>query len=55
MIVASIFPAALKLANITPVFKKASKNSRKNYRPVGILRNVSKIYECLLFNEINDV
>ena len=54
MIVTSVFPAALKLANITPVSKKASENSKENYRFVSILPNVSKIFERLLFRQIND-
>ena len=54
MIVTSVFPSALILANITPVFKKASKNSKENYSPVSILPNVSKVYEPLLFRRIND-
>ena len=45
----SIFSVALKLANITLIFKKASKNSTENCRPESILPNVSKIYEPLLF------
>ena len=45
MIDSSTFPASLKLSHITPVFKKGSKNSTKNYRPVSILPNISKIYK----------
>ena len=33
----SEFPSILKLANITPVFKKGDRNSKENYRPVSIL------------------
>ena len=33
----SIFPAALKLAYIIPIFKKVSKNLKENFRPVSIL------------------
>ena len=54
MIVTSVFPSALILANITPVFKKASKNSKENYSPASILPDVLKIYERLLFRRIND-
>ena len=53
MVVTSIFLAALKLANNTHVFKKASKISKENYRPEGVLPNVSKINERLLFKQIN--
>ena len=31
------FPNCLKLANITPVFKKGARTSKNNYRPVSIL------------------
>ena len=49
MTIVFIFPTSLKLANITPVYKKGSKNSKEIYRPVSILPDISKIYErCLL-------
>ena len=35
------FPSCLKQADITLVFKKGSRNSKDNYRPVSILPNVS--------------
>ena len=50
----SIFPTSLELANITPVYKKGSKNSKENYRPVIILPNISKIYERCLFKPISN-
>ena len=37
-----IFPTSLKLADITPVYKKGSKNSKEIYWPVSILPNISK-------------
>ena len=40
MIDVHIFPASLKLANTTPIFKKGPKNSKENYRPVSILLNI---------------
>ena len=54
MIDSSTFPASLKLAHITPVFKKGSKNSKKNYRPVSILPNISKIYERCMFKQMSN-
>ena len=52
MIDSSTFPAPLKLAHITPVFKKGSKNSKENYRPVSILPNISKIYEKCMYKQM---
>ena len=48
----SIFPSDLKLADETPVFKKKSKNSKDNYRPVSILSSISKIYERCIYDQI---
>ena len=45
----STFPAALKLAHITPAFKKGSKNSKENYRLISILPNISKVYERCMY------
>ena len=48
IILTSLFPEQLKFADIKPVFKKDSQNDKRNYRPVSILSNISKIYERLL-------
>ena len=39
------FPNNLKLADVTPVFKKEDASLLKNYRPVSVLPVVSKTYE----------
>ena len=39
----SIFPSGLKLADVTQGYKKESKNSKDNYKPVSILSNFSKV------------
>ena len=44
----SKFSTCLKLANITPVFKKGACTSKNNYRPVSVLPVFSKIFERLL-------
>ena len=54
MVDSSTFPAALKLANITPAFKKGSKNSKENYKPISILPNISKIYERCMCKQMSD-
>ena len=48
----SIFPSDLKVVDVTPAFKKKSKASKDNYRPISILRNISKIYERCLYNQM---
>ena len=39
------FPEKLKLARITPVFKKVSRFDKDNYRPISVLSNFSKLFE----------
>ena len=48
------FPSCLKQVDMTPVFKKGSRNSKDDYRPVSILPNVSKIFEKPLFKQMSD-
>ena len=47
------FPGNLKLADITPVFKKKDSLNKKNYRPVSVLPSISKIFEKLMQKQIN--
>ena len=42
------FPSQLKLADITPLFKKLDNVSKENYRPVSLLPLVSKIFERVM-------
>ena len=49
-----IFPNSLKIAKVFPVFKKGDSTSLTNYRPISILSQISKIFEKMLFNKIND-
>ena len=37
-----------------PVFKKDSRTDKKNYRPISILPNVSKIYERCLNKQLEE-
>ena len=48
------FPDNLKLADITPVFKKKDPLNKENYRPVSVLPSISKIFEKLMQKQIND-
>ena len=54
MVDVCVFPTTLKLANIAPVYKKGSKNSKENYKSVSILANISKIYERCLFKPMSN-
>ena len=47
-----IFPSDLKIADVTPAYKKKSKYPKENYRPVSIRSNISKIYERCIYDQI---
>ena len=47
-----IFPTNLKLADISPIFKKDDATLVKNYRPVSVLPVVSKIFERIMHKQI---
>ena len=47
-------PDTLKRADVTPIFKKGSDNENENYHPVSMLSNFPKVFEKLLFEQIND-
>ena len=46
------FPSDLKVTDVTPAFKKKSKISKDNYRPISILPNIFKIRERCLYNQL---
>ena len=47
-----IFPDALKLASIIPVFKKGDPLQCTNYRPISLISNISKIMEKLVHHRL---
>ena len=47
------FPSNLKLAKITPVFKRDHPTKPQNYYSVSKLHMVSKIFERLLYKQID--
>ena len=47
------FSEEFKLAEVTPLFKKADPFDKVNYRPVSLLSHVSKVYERIIFNQIS--
>ena len=50
----SKFHNELKEADIVPVHKKESKLFKKNYRPISILPNISKVYERSLSDQMSE-
>ena len=49
-----VFPDTLKIACVTPIYKKGDKNLISNYRPIAVVHYLSKIIEKLLFNRLSD-
>ena len=47
------FPQNLKLADITPVFKKKDPTLGENYRPVSVLPTVFKIFERIIQKQLS--
>ena len=47
------FPDKLKLADVTPVFKKDDATNVKNYRPISVLPSSSKIFERIMHTQIS--
>lgn len=44
-----IYPDCLKLATVTPIFKKGNKSNVLNYRGISVLTHTSKIVEKTLY------
>ncbi len=49
-----IFPDALKIAKILPIYKSGDRSSITNYRPISLLNTFSKIYEKVILNRLDD-
>ena len=48
------FPEMWKRANVQPVHKKESKQSKTHYRPISLLPIFSKIFEKIIFDQMYD-
>ena len=48
------FPEELKLAEVNPIFKKKYDLDEVNYRPVNVLPHDSKVFERIMYRQIND-
>ena len=47
-----IFPDALKVAKIIPIYKKGDKSNPNNYRPIALLPFISKLFEKCLHSRL---
>jgi len=47
-----IFPQCLKMANISPIYKKKDRLNKDNYRSINILPIISKIFERLVADQL---
>ena len=49
-----IFPDKLKIAKVTPVYKKCDKKLINNYRPISVLPVISKVFETVIFDQLTE-
>ena len=49
----ALFPNELKLADVSPAFKKDDDLNKENYRPVSILSHMSKVFERIFYKQID--
>jgi len=47
-----IYPDALKIAEVIPIFKKDHRDKISNYRPISLLSQFNKIYEKMIYVRI---
>ena len=50
----SEFPAELKHSEVIPLFKKEDPLKKENYRPVSLLPHLSKVFERIIYKQINE-
>ena len=49
------YPDYLKLAEVNPVFKKKGDLDKKWNRPISVLSHVSKVFEIIMQQQIEDL
>lgn len=49
-----IFPTALKMSRVTPIFKKGDSHLVENYRPIAITSCFSKVFEYAMLDRLSD-
>ena len=54
MIVTGIFPDNLKISKVIPLYKARDQTLLSNFRPIGLLPSISKIFEYVLLEQITN-
>ena len=49
-----IFPNLLKEAHVCPTYKKGEVTKYENYRPISLLSNISKLFERVMYNRLEE-
>ena len=47
------FPEELKHFEVVPLYKKMDPLKKENYRPISLLHHVSKVFERIVYKQIN--
>lgn len=47
------YPDSLKIAKVTPLFKKGKREDCENYRPISVLTGLNKIFEKIIHRRFN--
>ena len=50
----NVYPKVLKVACVTPIYKKGDAGDPSNYRPISILPVISKIFEFIIKQQLSD-
>ena len=48
-----IFPNSLKIAKVTPIFKKENSKLIANYRPISVLPVIAKIFQSVIHEQLS--
>ena len=51
-IISGIFPEDLKIAVLSPIFKKGDRSRCDNYRPISVLSVIAKVLEKIAFDQL---